>query len=138
MGAIIVKGGKKSNNAGYYLQIEPEASFAGGGVYCPQPKILKSIRNDIFNDSSKLKSVINNKEFKTVFPEMYGEKLKTAPRGFPKDFIDIELLNFKSYLAVKNLKNTEIVSNNFLENILNIFKIQKPLNDYLNTLISGK
>ncbi len=137
-GAYISRGGRKSKYAGYYIHIENDASFAGGGMYCPQAPILKAIRIEIFNDSSKFKSVINNKEFKTIFPEMYGDKLKTAPRGFSKDFIDIDLLNFKSYVAVKNLTNTEIVSNNFLENILNIFKIQKPLNDYLNTSITGK
>ena len=135
-GAYIAKGGRKSEYAGYYIHIESEASFAGGGVYCPQPKILKVVRDDIYNDSEKIKEIINDKTFKKVFPEMYGEKLKTAPRGFPKDFPDIQLLNFKSYTVVKELSDKEITAADFLENVLSIFETQKTFNDYLNGVIN--
>ena len=135
MGAYISKGGKKSKFAGYYVHIEDDASFAGGGIYCPQPNILKKVRNDIFDDASEIKSILSQRNFKKHFPEMYGEKLKTAPRGFPKDFKDIKLLNFKSYVVVKNLTNEVILSNNFLEDLIKTFKAQKPFNDYLNKVI---
>lgn len=131
-GAYISKEGRKSKFAGYYIQIEPELSFAGGGVYCPQPAVLKSIRQDIYSDANKFKEIITDTNFKKIFPEMFGEKLKTAPRGFPKDFEDISLLNYKSYVVVKNLSNKDILSNNFLNKLLDIFKTQKPFNDYIN------
>ena len=135
MGAYISKGGKKSKYAGYYFHIETNASFAGGGIYRPQPKILKAVRNNIFEDASKIKDLISKKEFKETFPEMYGEKLKTAPRGFPKDFQDIDLLNYKSYVVVKNLTNQEILSKTVLDDLIKVFKTQKPFNDYLNSII---
>jgi len=138
MGAYISKGGKKSKYAGYYIHIESDASFAGGGIYCPQPTILKSIRIDIYEDTETIKSIINNKTFSGTFSKMYGEKLKTAPRGFPKDFPDIDLLNYKSYTVVKNITNNNLLSNKFLEDLLLIFKTQKPFNDYLNKVISTK
>ena len=96
-GAYIAKGGRKSEYAGYYIHLESGASFAGGGVYCPQAKVLKSVREDIYQDASTFKKIINKPTFKSVFPKMYGDKLKTAPRGFDKNFADIGLLNFKSY-----------------------------------------
>jgi len=136
MGAYIAKGGKKSKYAGYYIHIEPEASFAGGGIYCPQPKELKAVRSDIFDDSNKIKSILCKKDFSKMFPEMYGDKLKTAPRGFPKDFPDIGLLNFKSYVVVKNVSNEELLATKLLDNLLKIFKTQKPFNDYLNKIMS--
>lgn len=136
-GAYIAKGGRKSEYAGYYIHAEPCASFAGGGIYCPQPKVLKAVREDIYNDSSVIKKIINKPNFKTVFPEMYGEKLKTAPRGFPKDFPDIQLLNFKSYTVIKELPDKDLTAGSFLDNLLSIFKTQKPFNDYLNTVIKG-
>ncbi len=138
MGAYISKGGKKSKFAGYYLHIEAGASFAGGGIYCPQPKVLKTVRTNIFEDADEIKSILSNKKFSSTFPKMYGEKLKTAPRGFPKDFLDIGLLNYKSYTVVKNLKNEDLLSNTFLHELLITFKTQKPFNDYLNKVISTK
>lgn len=137
MGAYISKGGRKSKFAGYYIHIEPDASFAGGGIYCPQPPVLKAVRDDIFDDSTSIKNIINNKKFNTLFPEMYGEKLKTAPRGFPKDFPDIDLLNFKSYTVVKSLSNKDVSSSSFLNNIVKLYKTQKPFNDYLNKAINS-
>jgi len=39
-GAFIIKGGKKSGNAGYYFHLEPDGTFAGGGIYHPEANIL--------------------------------------------------------------------------------------------------
>jgi len=135
MGAYISKGGRKSKYAGYYVHIEPDASFAGGGIYCPQPVVLKAVREDIFDNSENIKAIINNKNFNKIFPKLYGEKLKTAPRGFPKDFPDIDLLNYKSYTVIKELSNEDLIANTFFNQLVSIFKTQKPFNDYLNRTI---
>ena len=135
MGAYISKGGKKSKFAGYYFHLEADASFVGGGIYCPKPKELKAVRNNIYDDASEIKEILNNKKFIETFPKMYGKKLKTAPRGFSKDFKDISLLNFKSYVVIKKLSNEDILGDSFFEDLLSTFKIQKPFNDYLNKVI---
>ena len=134
-GAYIAKGGRKSEYAGYYIHIESGASFAGGGIYCPQPKILKAVRDDIYDDPKAIKEIINEPGFKKIFPDMYGEKLKTAPRGFPKDFPDIDLLNFKSYTVVKELTDKELNASDFLDKVISVFKTQKPFNTYLNNAL---
>ncbi|MCF6367003.1 MAG: DUF2461 domain-containing protein [Bacteroidales bacterium] len=135
-GAYISKGGRKSEFAGYYIHTEPNASFAGGGIYCPQATVLRTVREDIFDNPNTVKEIIHDKSFNKTFPKMYGEKLKTAPRGFPKDFSDIDLLNYKSYTVIKELTNKELLSNNFFNHLISIFKTQKPFNDYLNKVIS--
>ncbi|MBC7893614.1 MAG: DUF2461 domain-containing protein, partial [Sphingobacteriaceae bacterium] len=45
--AFISPGGRKSNQAGYYLQLEPGGSFAGGGVYMPEAEELARFRQEI-------------------------------------------------------------------------------------------
>jgi uncharacterized protein (TIGR02453 family) len=135
MGAYIASGGKKSEWAGYYMHVEPGASFAGGGLYCPQPDILKKVREDIFNHSETLKTIISNKSFKSAFPEIYGEQLKTVPKGFPKEFEDAELLKYKSYTVIKHLSDKDLIKSDILDNILSIFKTQKPFNSYLNNVL---
>jgi len=136
MGAYISKSGRKSTHAGYYIHIEPGTSFAGGGMYCPQTDVLKTLRQSIAEDATPLRSILSKPTFKTVFPELYGETLKTAPRGFDKNHPDIDLLRFKSYTVIKYLADKELVSEQFLDNTLNVFKTQKPFNDYLNACIS--
>ena len=135
MGAYISKGGRKSTHAGYYIHIEPGASFAGGGMYCPQTDVLKTLRQSIAEDATPLRSILSKPAFKTVFPELSGETLKTAPRGFDKNHPDIDLLRFKSYTVIKHLTDTELISKQFLDNTLTVFKTQKPFNDYLNQII---
>ena len=136
MGAYIAEGGRKSPFAGYYIHIEPGNSFAGGGLYCPQPAVLKSVRTEISEDATRLNTILKNKSFHSVFPELYGEKVKTVPRGFDKNHPNIELLRFKSYTVIKQLTDKELLSDKFSETVLNIFKTQKPFNDYLNACIS--
>ena len=44
---IASKGGKKSLRAGYYLHLEPGNCLLGGGVWCPESKLLKELREHI-------------------------------------------------------------------------------------------
>lgn len=136
-GAYIVEGGKKSIKAGYYFHLEPDNSFIGGGVYCPQAEQLLAVRTEIYKNANAFKSIIVNNKFKKTFPEIYGEKLKAAPRGFDKDFEDIELLKYKSYTFVISASDKEINSKGLTDKILDTFKTLKPMNDYLNKAIKA-
>jgi len=131
-GAYIVNGGRKSGNAGYYIHIEPDNSFIGGGIYMPPSDNLKAIRTAIYNNSKEFKKIISDKSFTGDFGEIYGEKLVNAPRGFDKDFKEVELIKFKSYAAIKTITDKAILSKNFNENCLDSFKKLKPLNNFLN------
>ena len=135
MGAYISKGGRKSKYAGYYFHIEPDASFAGGGIYRPQPDILKSVRTEIADNANELKFIIENPVFKKTFPELSGDKVKTVPRGFDKNHPDINLLRFKSYTVIKSITDKELTAPDFLEIVLQIFKTQMPFNNWLTGII---
>lgn len=132
MGAFIANGGRKGGNPGYYIHIEPGASMAAGGMYMPPSDKLKAIRNEIYNFPEDLKTIILNKRFVETFGEIYGEKLKTAPKGFPKDFPDIELLRFKSYTVFESLSDEDILNENIENKILGVFEVMKPFNQFLN------
>jgi uncharacterized protein (TIGR02453 family) len=135
-GAFIAQGGRKSPNAGYYIHFEPDSSFIGGGVYMVQPKVLKGIRDEIFRNSDNYKKIIYNKKFKKHFPEIYGERLKSAPRGFPKEFKDIELLKNKHFAVTYNVVNSFWFENSIFDNIINVFRVQYTFNEYLNNIIT--
>lgn len=134
-GAFLARGGRKSRFGGYYIHIEPGQCFLGGGCYMPSPDALKAIRNEIFQLPSDFIKIIEASEFKKHFPELYGEKLKTAPRGYPKDFEHIDLLNYKHYAVGKMVPDSIVTSEQFINEIKVSFAALHPLNQYLNEIL---
>lgn len=136
-GALISKGGRKSIYAGYYMHFEPDNSFIGGGIYKPDALILKAIRTKIMENTDIYKDIINDPMFKKYFTEIKGDKLKMAPKGFPKDFKDIDLLKNKDFIASTKIDNEFWLDENVADNIVNLFKLLHKLNSFFNTSISN-
>jgi uncharacterized protein (TIGR02453 family) len=133
-GAFIVQGGKKNGDkyAGYYFHIEPGKSILAGGAYMPPAPWLSAIREKISDYPDEFIKITKAKDFVKYFGSMDGEKLKTAPKGYPKDHPQIELLKFKSYLVVNEAPDKLVLSSGYSDHVINVFKAMKPLNDYLN------
>jgi len=136
-GAYIVPGGKKAGNAGYYIHIEPGNCFIAGGIYAPPADRLKAVRTEIYENADEFKKVMNNKIFKKHFKELYSDdKLKTAPKGFPKDFEDVDLLRYKHYIVSKNISDDVVTSDKFTDVIHDTFEAAYPLKSFINEAIN--
>jgi uncharacterized protein (TIGR02453 family) len=133
-GAFIVRGGKQNGDkfAGYYFHIEPGKSMIAGGAYMPPSQWLASIREKIDQEPERLIKIINQKDFIKYFEHIDGEKLKTPPRGYSSDNPNIELLKFKSYLAVNEPNDKTVLSPDYFDHVFNVMKAMKPFNDFLN------
>ena len=137
-GAFIVKGSKKSGNAGYYFHLEPGNSFAGGGIYHPMPEVLKKIRNEIYENAGEFIEIIRDKEFNDVFGDLWeGDMLKTPPKGFPGDFEYIGLLRYRSYTVWRDFDDKLILGDRLTEETLKIFGLLVPFNRFINFGITG-
>ena len=134
-GASINKSGKKIHNAGYYLHLQPGNSFLGGGIYMPDPEMLKKIRSEVFYNYEDFKKIVNEKAFKKYFKTIQGEQLVQVPKGFPKDFEGADFLKFKDFTVLHFVDETELSEEQFIKKALEAFKAMKPLNDFLNTAI---
>ena len=135
MGSFISRDGRKSHRAGYYIHIEPGASFVGGGIWCPMPEPLKAIRSEIYDNADGFKEVISNKDFSKYYKKIEGEQLKTAPKGFPKDFEDIELLRYKSYAFGHQFDDKIVAGDDFVGKAVDAFKELHQANRYLNAAL---
>ena len=131
-GSYIAKGGTKSNRAGYYFHIDPDASFIGGGIYMPGPDVLKALRSAIFDQPDTFLDILENPGFKKTYPTVDGEKLKTAPKGFPPDFEHIDILKFKSYAFTREINKSEIIRDDFASMMVEKFQTLYPANRFLN------
>jgi len=134
-GAFISKGGRKSPYAGYYIHFEPDNSFMGGGIYKPSPALLKDIRTQIFENSKEYKGILEQKDFKKQFPVLHGEKLKMAPKGFPKDFEEIDLLKNKHFVVSQGIENEVWFEGDPIKTILKSYKTQQKFNEFLNRAV---
>jgi len=134
MGAHLVTGGKKNQHdkAGYYIHLQPGGSFLAGGAYMPPAPWLKNIRSELALNADEFRKILNSKDFKNYFGELEGESLKTAPRDYPKNHPEIELLKRKSFLAVHNLDDKTVLSDKFYDHCLKVFKALYPFDQYLN------
>jgi len=135
MGSYIAKGGRKSISAGYYVHIEPGGSFVGGGSYCPPADALKTFRTEIFDHPEDFKQLVFNDSFHKLYPVMYDDKLKTAPKGFPKDFPDIDLLKYKSFAFTSTLDDSVVASEAYVGKIVAAMKELYPVNRFLNAAL---
>ncbi len=134
-GAHVTSAAKRSeihSRAGYYIHLEPGASMLAGGAYLPQGPWLKAIRQEIVYETEAFKKILNDKDFKHYFGEMEGEKLKTAPRDYPKDHPEIELLRHKSFLASHRCSDEEVLSGDFLQHSAKVFQALYPFDQFLN------
>ncbi|MDH5368016.1 MAG: DUF2461 domain-containing protein [Cyclobacteriaceae bacterium] len=136
-GAFMMEGGKKTGNAGYYLHLQPEnESFIAGGVYMPESGKLAKIRQEVDYNGSELKKITEQKDFKNLFGEIQGDKLKRAPKGYPLDHPNLELLKLKSFLVLHKVDDNTVLKKDFVNYIINVFKAMSPFNEYLNVAIS--
>jgi len=130
-GAAIAEGGRKSPYPSYYIHIEPGNSFIGGGVYCPQSDILKAIRTYLLDHADRLQQVLSDEDFKQYFKTISGEKLKTQPRGFPREHPNIDFTRYKSYIVGHFVTDQEVLGPGFFQHTLNAFSQLKRFNDVL-------
>ena len=135
MGASMSKGGKKSPFAGYYFHCEPGRSFVGGGIWQPMPDIMKKVRQEIDYNWDEFKKIIGSKKFKSVFKDLYtGEdySLSKVPQGFDKESPAATYLKLKSWIAMREIKDTDLTSKNLLKQTLETFETLQPLLKFLN------
>ncbi len=131
-GSFIIKGGKKSGNGGYYFHLDPEGSFIGGGVYHPEAEILKKIRHEIYGNPEEFREIIMDKTFRDQFGELYDDQLKTAPKGYPKDFEHVDLLKYKSYIVSREFDEKLVTGDGLLEETLNSYRLMLPMIRFIN------
>lgn len=136
LAAGISPGGRKSFSPGYYIHLQPGKSFLAGGMWMPPTPQLNAIRQEIDYNAAEFKKIIGHKDFKKYFGGLEEEdKLKTVPKGYSKDHPEIELLKFKSFIVVHDLKDTEVTAKNFITHCSTILKAMYPLNAFLRRAI---
>lgn len=137
--AHIASGGKQPIPVGYYLMIKPGGqSFLGGGLFADMFKdATRMVRDHIAANGAEWERMINAPEFKAHFT-VRGTALKNVPAGYDRDHPQAESLKLKSWYLEYPIADEEFSgAEELLTRAVELFRIMKPFNDYLNHALSG-
>ena len=131
IGAYMVRGGKKSPRSGYYVHIEPGNCLLAGGVWCPEPSLLKALRQDVYDNIDEFTGIVRDKEFAKYY-RLDGEKLKKVPAPFPKDSPEADMLKFKAYTVTHGVPDAFFEGEDAVERVVDRLLLMKPFHRFLN------
>lgn len=132
--AFIVRGGKKSGFSGYYLHISPkghtwgEGSFLAAGNVSPEPRVLRSLREEIEDNAPLLVENIALSGF--TLDE--SNALKRTPRGFSVAPEYEYLLRQRELILSRSLSNEWFEAEDWLERTAEAFSRTKPFVEQIN------
>ena len=135
IGGYINAKGKKSDHCGYYIHLEPGNCLLAGGSLCLPPAVLKAVRQSIYDNIEEYRSIVEDPAFKRFYPVVGENFLKTAPKGFPKDFKYIDYLKCKEFVCSYQVPDEFFTAPDLLDRTEEAFRQFKRFSDFLNYTI---
>ena len=126
--------GRKTHRAAYYMQMDVRDAESGlyGGVWCPDAPLLRKLRNAIVDNIEEFREIIDAPDMKRYYPGWISESLKSAPKGWPKDHPDIDLLRLKDYGKFCRCDEKFFDTPDWPAKVAERVRILKPMVDFLN------
>ena len=122
-----VRGLPKNAGPGLYLHISPEELLIGGGMYMPEPQVLRAVREQIVASPNEFLAILQARPFRKIFGELEGERLRTMPKGFSADSEAAEYIRYKQFLFAKVFAPKVATTARLLPAILECFQTGMPL-----------
>ena len=132
-GAFISDRGRRVARAGYYVHVEPGECLVAAGLYMPPAPELKAVRAALLEDASGLRRILARPAFRRAFgKEMPGARLKTVPRGLPKDHPDADLLRYTSFAVWRTVPDRVALSPAFAKEAVRDFRTARDFVHWIN------
>ena len=120
---------------GFYLHLEPAASFAAIGLWHPSAVNANRIRQTIVDDPAAWKRAAHGSRFTAMYGDLEGESLQRPPRGFDPDHPLLEDLKRKDFIASTRLTQKQITSDSFRDDYRATVKAGAPFARFLSGAI---
>ena len=106
---------------GFYLHLEPGASFVGGGLWHPEPDSLFKVRQAIAAKPRAWKSIRDSGL------EIQGESLSRVPQGFDAAHPWAEDLKRKDFYIGTGFNDAQVLAPDFLAQVTGACREASPL-----------
>lgn len=134
IGIGISKKGRHGLCSGYYIHLQPGMSMFGAGVYGLTPENMKKVRDGIYFQSARLRSILAEPSVQRIYGGRMEEaaRMKLPPKGYDRDFPDIDLLKYRYYFLEHRLSDETVSSPSFADIVLEGLQAAAPFNNFLN------
>lgn len=134
--AIVSPSGKKNKEVpGLYIELGPEDVKIYGGVYALSKENLSDLRYHIAANAETFEKLLSEKEFVKKYGQIQGEKNKRLPQGLLEAAEKQPLLYNKSFYFFTKLPPESILSKDFLEEVVDYFKVGQPISQFIRKAI---
>jgi uncharacterized protein (TIGR02453 family) len=126
--------GRDVHAPGFYLHLEPGGCFAGVGMWRPEAKVARQIRERIYEHPGDWKKATRYKRFTSVWDMMSddeGDYLKRVPKEFDPGFEYADSLRLKTFIAISKLSQRAVTSPDFDVDLARRFRAGSDLNRFL-------
>ena len=139
LGAVISARGRHGQGACFYVQIG--GGYAGTGVYgglwMPDAAQKRKVRSAIDADADEFAEIAAALDADPAFtPQWWGEALKTAPKGWPKDHPMIEYLRLNEWGRFAPMRPEDFATASWTDTAARHIHALAPLVDFINFSIN--
>ena len=128
---------KPELRGGYYLHLAPNnESFIATGFWNPDKEDLMRLRKEFEIDADEFRAIIAEPRFKANWGPLMGNELKSSPRGFAKQHPNIDLIRKKQFIFKKSYTDKEVLSDQFLQEVIYSFMVIRPYFDYMSSILT--
>ena len=117
------------------MHLQPGESFIAAGIYMPPAPELQAVRQEIYFNGDGLDAILNQKAFKKVYGSLEDHRLKTSPKGYPKEHPHIDLLRQKSLVVSKSFNDTSFGASGIVKQITTDLGAAVPLVSFINQAV---
>lgn len=132
MAAYLSPRGRRVNMAGVYIQAGGDMSGLYAGLWMPRSDELRKLRHAIVDNIEEFEEIISEPVFRSRFPEWCGPRLKTIPKGWPREHPQAELLRLLSFGVEYPVPDSFWDDPAWPEQAAALLAPTKPLLDFLN------
>lgn len=125
--------GKDVHAPGFYLHLEPGSCFAGAGLWKPEAKVARQIRQAIHDDPAGWRKAAKSKRFIDTWRLDVGEEetLKRIPKELEGEHPYPDDLRLKSFIAGAKLTQTKVTSDGFSTELAGMFRKAGPFTSFV-------
>ena len=128
---------KPELRGGYYLHLAPNnESFIATGFWNPDKEDLMRLRKEFEINADEFRAIVEEPRFKANWGSLTGDELKYSPRGFAKKHPNIDLIRKKQFIFKKGYTDNEVLSDQFLQEVIYSFMVIRPYFDYMSSILT--
>ncbi len=127
--------GRKSDRAGYYLEMGPDPKHEAGvygGLWCVERPVLTKLRHAIVDNIEEWEEIVESPEMNSLYPGWCSGMLKTIPKGWDRNHEQAFYLRMTNYGKFHPLDLKFFTDPEWPEKVAGLFHALKPLCDFLN------